>query len=188
MKRIVAAFALLVAFAVGAFGIDGSVAEARGSVAYRTSDGVMERLTRGDVVPEEGTIITAFNSEAVVEFPGWTMTVAPLSRIDVLEQRTTRTERSTRVALPFGRVETYVEPSEDVRVDFRVISPVSTASVRGTEFVYDGVVLRVLEGDVAIENNIGQTHSVRAGQTSRAFGTEPITSVETTLRESALLD
>ena len=188
MKSIVSAAILFAVITVGAFALDGEVMEARGSVVYRTTNGQMERLGRGDEIPQEGTIITAFNSEAVVEFPGWTMTVAALSRVDILEQRATETERSTNVALPFGRVETYVEPDDEVSVDFRVISPVSTASVRGTEFVYDGVVLRVLEGDVAIENNIGQTHSVRAGQTSRASDTEPITSVEATLRERALLD
>ena len=89
--------------------------------------------------------------------------------------------------MPFGKVNARVRSADDRRSDFRVVSPVSTASVRGTDFVYDGISLQVTEGDVAIENLIGQTHSVRAGQESRAYAHEPIVSVETYLAEEALL-
>ena len=89
--------------------------------------------------------------------------------------------------MPFGKVDARVRSADDRRSDFSVTSPVSTASVRGTDFVYDGISLQVTEGDVEIENLIGQTHSVRAGQESRAYANETIVSVETYLAEEALL-
>lgn len=202
MKRMAAVFMMLCGAATVFAVTPGRVTEISGLGAMRLPGGDTITLERGDLVPLDATLATGFASSLRVSFPDWSLELSPMSRVVIREAAPTVSPEpqtgtggdaapsapATEVALPFGRVRALVNPSDTGRVNFRVISPVSTASVRGTEFSYDGVVLRVIEGDVAIANALGQTHSVRAGQVSRAVGTDPITSVETTLRERALLD
>lgn len=188
MKRIglilvIAAMALpaLGAVEAGFVSVDGVV---------RVSDGQngWQPAQAGTALEPGDTIATGFRGRAVVAIGESEVTVSPLSQVSLSELVERNRDVEAELSMPFGRVEARVRSAERTRTDFRVVSPVSTASVKGTDFVYDGISLSVSEGDVAIENLIGQTHSVRAGQESRAYAREPIVSVETYLEQDILLD
>jgi hypothetical protein len=146
-----------------------------------------QRATEGTELTSGDAIATGFRGHAVIAVGSSEVEISPLSQLSFSELLERGDAVSTEVSLPFGRVRAQVRSPSNREVDFRVVSPVSTASVKGTDFIYDGISLSVREGDVAIENLIGQTHSVRAGLESRAYGREPIVSVETYLAEEALL-
>jgi hypothetical protein len=76
----------------------------------------------------------------------------------------------TEVFLNVGRVSANVRTAER-RQAFDVRSPMSTASVRGTEFRFDGQRLQVYEGSVALGSARGKSRTVRAGQRSTVSGT-----------------
>ena len=58
-------------------------------------------------------------------------------------------KRSTNCYLRVGSVKASVKSAEGVKQDFKVQSPYSTASVRGTQFVFSALNINVTEGLVA---------------------------------------
>jgi hypothetical protein len=188
MKRLVAIGILVALVVPAAFAVDARVVRAEGTVRVSPDGSEEWRPVRTGAVLEPGSVVaTGFRGRAVVAIGESRIDVSPLSQVSLAELRERDGRASTRLSLPYGEVRARVRNTPERENDFRVISPVSTASVKGTDFVFDGINLRVYEGDVAIENLIGQTHSVRDGQQSRAYGLEPIVSVETFLEEEALL-
>lgn len=187
MKRYVF-YVLLFALALPAFAaLEARIASVDGTVRVSGSTGGWERAEEGMVLGAGDLVATGFRGRAVITIGRSEVDVSPLSQVSIAELAEREDVDQARLSMPFGKVNARVRSAEDRRSDFRVVSPVSTASVRGTDFAYDGISLQVTEGDVAIENLIGQTHSVRAGQESRAYAHEPIVSVETYLAEEALL-
>jgi hypothetical protein len=134
------------------------------------------------------SVSTGFNASAVLAVGSSRVTVDPISFLELSELSETETTDSATLDLSFGRVRSRVRSAEQRRTDFEVRSPVSTATVKGTDYVYDGSLLTVFEGDVSLQNSIGQSHSVRAGQRSRAYGYETIQSVEAYFAEVAELE
>ena len=188
MKRMMTA-ALLLGLAVAAFPV-GTVLEADGLVEVRL-DGRWEAISTGASLPTTATVATGFRSRAVIELGSSVITIGPLSQVSLGDVAVGEREESVTLEMPFGEIRAEVKrarrASPERSVDFRVLSPVSTAAVRGTVFTYDGVELDVAEGRVDLMNGYGQWHSVGAGQESRAYRWE-IDSVETTAREAAGVD
>lgn len=186
MKKISAVVLLLtipVAFTLAV----ATVVEVDGLVEVRV-DGGWQTLGVGDELPADATIATGFRSRAIVRVGSSTITVEPLSQVSLASVSIGETREQVDLDLPFGEIR--AEVKRDVTrdalrgVEFRVMSPLSTAAVRGTVFTYDGVELGVAEGRVELLNAYGQWHSVAAGQRSRAYRWG-IASVETTAREAA---
>jgi hypothetical protein len=185
MKRLVVniAAALMLVATTAAFA-QAQFTAIDGTVEVRPSDG--GSWQPAEVGMEVGTdtyVSTGFNASAQIEVSGSTVQVEQLTRMAFGEIVAASDNVQTSVQLNVGRVNANVRSVEGRRPTFRVRGPVSTAAVRGTEFVYDGYSLRVNEGDVAFFNLIGQEHSVRAGQTSRAWAHDGIESVEATMVE-----
>ena len=153
-----------------------------GVVQYRLpNDSQWRALEAGLQVPEGTTVISGADGAASLTAGNSTITVAPLSRVVLDTVSISPTREVAELDMPYGRVQAQVRRGRNRGMDFRVYTPVSTAAVRGTEFIFDGRSLEVTEGDVAYSNLSGQNHSVRAGQVSRTWGTEPIESVEATM-------
>jgi hypothetical protein len=94
------------------------------------------------------TISTGFDSSASLAIAENKIAVAPLTRLTVdkiVEQAGTL---GTSLHLRVGKVSAQVKSSAGVSQDFKVTSPYSTASVRGTEFEYDGLFLGTIDGTV----------------------------------------
>lgn len=111
---------------------------------------VWVKATEGQVLSPEATLSTGFDSSAAVVIGKTTIQVKPLTRLTidklVEEAGTVKTSSFLRV----GSVSASVKSAEGVKQEFKVQSPYSTASVRGTEFDFDGVKLKVREGLVAL--------------------------------------
>ncbi|MFW5689265.1 MAG: FecR domain-containing protein [Spirochaetota bacterium] len=164
----------------------GTVLEASGLVELRTASGWIV-LEAGDEVAVDATVATGFRSRAILRVGSSVVTVGPLSQVILNEVSVTRDEEDVSLQLPFGEIRAEVKRGStgtDRPVNFEVLSPVSTAAVKGTVFTYDGVVLNVDEGRVDLSNAYGQWHSVGAGQESRAYRWG-IESVEGTALENA---
>lgn len=106
--------------------------------------------TEGQVLSPATTLSTGFDSSVVVVIDKTTIQVKPLTRmtIDKLVEESGTVKTST--FLRVGSVTAEVKSAEGVKQDFKVQSPYSTASVRGTKFDYDGLRLKVKEGLVAL--------------------------------------
>ncbi len=122
----------------------------------------------GATVPLGATISTGFNSTATLEVGNATMQVRPLTRMRLEELAEQQGVLRADLFMPVGRVSAEVRSTEGVRNEFRLRSTVSTASVRGTEFFFDGYVLRVSEGRVRLINTSGQETDVPAGEEGEA--------------------
>lgn len=186
MKKVGALVLLLTLPAALALAV-ATVVEADGLVEARVG-GEWIALGAGDELPTDATIATGFRSRAVVRVGSSTITVEPLSQVSLASVSIEESNEQVNLDLPFGEIRAEVkrDVSRDALrgVEFRVLSPLSTAAVRGTVFTYDGVELDVAEGRVELLNAYGQWHSVAAGQQSRAYRWS-IASVETTALEAS---
>ncbi|MFZ4617100.1 MAG: FecR family protein [Rectinemataceae bacterium] len=95
------------------------------------------------------TISTGFDGSAVLVIADNKVAVAPLTRLTIDKVIAQAASTKTSLHLRVGSVSAEVKSSTGVAQDFSVTSPYSTASVRGTRFVYDGLYLDVQEGRVA---------------------------------------
>lgn len=105
----------------------------------------------GQLLGLSSTLSTGFDSSAVIVMGKTSVQVHPLTRITidklVEEAGTVKTTTFLRV----GSLSASVKSADGVKQDFKVQSPYTTASVRGTEFDYDGLHLKVREGVVSFE-------------------------------------
>ncbi len=172
MKKLILAL-VFSAFAFSSFAaqntIQATVVSTKGKTEMQ-SGGSWIALKPGDNIGQGTVIQTGFKSELVLKIKESTVTVAPLSRLTIQ----TLTERQgtngasgkdeTSIRLATGSLKSNIQKSEDRRVGFTVRSPVATASVRGTEFVFTtkfrGTALSTTAGIVAFWKNTKQSERV----------------------------
>jgi len=102
------------------------------------------------------TISTGFDSSVTIIMDKNTVFVQPLTRMAVDKLVEDKGTVSTNCYLRVGSVKASVKSAEGVKQDFKVQSPYSTASVRGTEFDFDGLKLDVGEGLVSLAPEGGE--------------------------------
>ena len=85
-------------------------------------------LSRGDIVS------TGFNSEAVLIIKESTIKLASLTRMTIEQLAENEKKEQAQLFIDSGKLTANVKHAENKRTDFKVRSPVSTASVRGTNF------------------------------------------------------
>jgi len=129
-------------------------------------------------VSKGAMLSTGFNSFAVLDLGTSKIQMKPLSRMTLDELMKSEGAVKTAVNLRVGRVRVQVDKSEGLKHDFTVKTPVSTAAVRGTEFDFDGLRLKVLSGLVAFSNASGQMRFVAGGESSSISGTSAPASTE----------
>ncbi len=142
----------------------------KGKVEVRTAGATAwVPATEGEALSPSTTLSTGFDSSVVVVIDKTTIQVKPLTRMTidklVLEGGTVKTSTFLRV----GAISASVKSVQGVAQDFKVQSPYATASVRGTEFDFNGFHLKVREGLVAFI--IGRLQ--RESQPAENPGTEP---------------
>jgi hypothetical protein len=164
-----------------------TVTDVTGTAQYRVGSGGWQSIRVDDRLSTDAEIVTSVQAGVTIDAAGNEILIGGLSRVRISELVQSAGEIRTRVELPYGRMSAEVRSGANRGNDFSVSTPIATAAVRGTEFTFSGYELGVSHGDVELANQIGQTHSVRAGQLSRAYGVQGIQSVEQTLRERTLL-
>jgi hypothetical protein len=129
----------------------------------------------GQQLAKGSFISTGFNSTAVLALGASVLSVKPLTRMQLEELIAREGTVSTSLFLQVGKVNAAVKVAEGVKQDFTVKSPVSTAAVRGTDFEFDGLTVKVINGLVYFSNNLGQRRGVAQGEQSSTTGAAPPT-------------
>ncbi len=126
------------------------ISEFRGKVELRSPGDRWRPVEVGMAIDPDDTISTGFNSTAVLSLGANSVIVSPLTRmtLDAFLEREKVVD--TKLFLRVGAVRAQVDDSGTKRQSFSISSPYSTASVRGTDFEFDGLYLRVFRGSVAL--------------------------------------
>ncbi|AEF86499.1 conserved hypothetical protein [Treponema primitia ZAS-2] len=126
---------------------------------------------------ENGTMIsTGFKGVALIALGNSVLTVRPLTRLTLREIRENAGNEQVRLDMETGRIRADVSPPAGGRTDFMVRSPITTASVRGTSFEFDGTILIVAQGQVRFTGGDSTSVYVSAGHrvTINSMSGEPI--------------
>jgi hypothetical protein len=172
MKKIpVILGALFLLWALPAFAQSGPRAvlrELSGSVEVKGS-GAAEwaPASAGMELSMDSHISTGFRSTAVLALGNSTLTVQPLTRLTIQEIADAGGDERISLHLRSGRVRAEVNPPTGGKADFTVRSPAATASVRGTQFDFDTLTLRVHSGVVGFTGTADRMVYVRQGEGSR---------------------
>ncbi len=134
-------FALVACGAVSAFAFDAKVTSVTGKVQVQKK-GASEwvDLEKGDTVEEGAIISTGFNSNATLKLGESVCTISPLTRMSVEQltrkdvEGTDKNVTKTTVYIDTGKASFKVNSTSKNLNDFKVHTPASTASVRGTAF------------------------------------------------------
>lgn len=105
-------------------------------------------LKVGDILPSKAVVSTGFNSKIVLDLGNATLDVLPLTRLTVSEITESNDVISTSLFLQGGKIKADVSKVQGKIHDFKIKSPVATASVRGTSFIFTGNTLFVERGVV----------------------------------------
>ncbi len=131
-----------------------------------------EPVEEDDVIPLEAQISTGFDSEADLAVgENSVVTALALTRMSVNDLIEEEGVERSEIDLDVGRIDGEVERTEDLETEFEVEADAATASVRGTNFGFDGERLWVGDGQVAIENAYGQEVNVFPSEESSTDGT-----------------
>jgi hypothetical protein len=124
----------------------------KGKVEVKPASGDWAPASEGMVLDLRTTVSTGFDSSATINIEKTKIVVKPLTRLTLdklLEQSTGSVAAS--MFLRVGAVQATVKASvPGTPQDYKVQSPYSTASVRGTQFDFDGIHLVVHEGTVRL--------------------------------------
>jgi len=173
MKRALGRFAAclfggLLALPLPAADLTATVASVTGKVQVQKGTDWLP-VTVGQTLALGSTVSTGFRSELKLKIGPSVVAVKPLSRLTILSLVQSGTTATTDLNLRVGKISAEVNKSETVQTQtFTVKSPVATASVRGTEFTFDGVRLEVLRGIVDFVDRNGITVPVPKGEAARA--------------------
>jgi hypothetical protein len=147
------------------------VKEFKGKVEIKAGGGEWQPVTVGMTLDTGASISTGFGSTALLDLGTSTLKVAPLTRMQLVELIARQGSVSTTLALKVGRVNAEVKTAPGLKQDFTLKGPQATAAVRGTEFEFDGVSVKVINGLVFFSNAQGQGRGVGAGEQSTTNGT-----------------
>lgn len=133
-----------------------------GQVKYKeSSEGSWKELKVGQSLKPGYLIYTGFDSRAILETVNAKIEVKPLSQTTISSLLATEDSVVTDIYLKYGQIKADVESSKDSKTLFNVRSANSTASVRGTIFLFGEDRLFVEDGVVTLTNNYGETIMVR---------------------------
>ena len=168
MKKILIIAGLLVFAVVGLFGQQATIQELTGTVELKREDSAgWESAVLGQTITGGTIISTGFKSHALISIGSSSVNVRPLTRLSVAELQAAQGTETINVNLQTGRVRADVKAPVGSRAAFNIVSPMATASVRGTIFEVSTYTLKVIEGSVEYKGRSGASVIVGAGGTSQ---------------------
>lgn len=173
MKRFVFAAAAALLLVSPLIAQTAKVVRLSGKVEVMRPRGAWVAAAVGDEFPLGTTVSTGFKSQAVLAVGPSQLTVLALTRLTVQALLQTDTSVTTTLNLDTGKVRAEVKTAPGQTADFKLRSPVSTAAVRGTDFLFDGFRLDVIQGVVQFFNRLGVSQYVSAGNGSQTDGDNP---------------
>jgi hypothetical protein len=169
MKKAILVFLLVTisGLSISVFAQNGVIKEFTGTVELKSA-GTSNYVpaTTGAQVNQDTIISTGFKSTARLEVGSAIITVRPLTRLTLMEISASQGTETLNLSLQTGRLRVDVNPPAGAKASFTVVSPIATASVRGTSFFFDTRNVRVREGTVAFKGNAGYAVQVPAGSFS----------------------
>lgn len=149
MKKILFILSCSLFYTISLFSSSVEVVSFTGKVKVKfPGDSRWSRLSVGDTLPPKAIVSTGFNSKIVLDLGSATLDVLPLTRMTVSEITESNDTISTSLFLQGGKIKADVNKVEGKIHDFKIKSPVATASVRGTSFLFSGNTLFVERGVV----------------------------------------
>jgi hypothetical protein len=143
---------------------EASIREISGTVEVKgPRDADWKAAQVGERITRDTTISTGFKSNALIALGNSTLLVRPLTRLSLEEIQNIEGDESVNLYLETGRVRANVTPPSSGKTDFTIRAPMTTASVRGTSFDFDGMNLSVDQGRVHIAGGDGTGTYVGAG-------------------------
>ena len=161
-----AAFALM---AAGVFASEATVVAVVGKAEVQKG-AEWVALNVGDSVEKGAVISTGFKSELLLKVNESNIKMGALTRLTVEQLTQSASANKTSLFIDSGKVNVEVNKSGNKREDFKVSSPVATASVRGTSFTFgsDGT-LTTHSGLVAKGQSTRTSASVASDDDDAAF-------------------
>ncbi|ULQ59579.1 FecR domain-containing protein [Brucepastera parasyntrophica] len=184
MKKILFCLFIIVSFTVFVLplaAVDGRVITTMGKVEIQGPNNTWSPLKEGDLVNPGSIISTGFKSEATIQLGASILTIKPLTRMTLTQLAESENAVDTELYLEIGNVKAEVNSFNDKRNNFRVRSPIATASVRGTVFEM-GDSLVIQDGSVLYVSSVGQSRVGKSGQQLELFGetiSSPVTTIQT---------
>lgn len=161
-----------------------TISQLRGKVEIKLPGKNWTIPSENQEIPTGTLVSTGINSSARLQIGGSSMVLQPLTRLSLEEIRVQASQESTRINLNTGRVSAQVRSTAGREVSFEVRSPVATASVRGTDFDFDGARLQVSQGSVVVINRSSQRVMVGAGGRTAAGNKDAPKAVAASLQEN----
>lgn len=145
-----------------------TISEITGRVQVRIPGRTWETAQNNQELPPGTMVSTGVQSTARVRIGESSLVLSPLTRLGLDEIQAQANVDQTRLSISTGRVSAQVRSAPGREATFEIRSPLATASVRGTDFEFDGVRLAVTEGSVALANPRNQSVVVPAGVATQA--------------------
>ncbi len=146
LKFVIISAILLLSYALNA---QITVKSITGFVQYKkniSSEWIIPKV--GDKLEPGYIIYTGFKSTALIQTPNAVIEVKPLSQITISSLLVSQEKVETDIYLKYGKVKAEVNINKQTQTLFKVRSANSTASVRGTKFLFGDKELFVDEGTV----------------------------------------
>ena len=124
-----------------------------GTVEVKASGAPWQTASVGTVIGRNTIVSTGIRSTAVLSLGANTLTVSPLTMLTLEELIQRDGVEETTLFLRTGRIKADVTAPTGVQSEFTVRSPVTTASVRGTSFTFDGRRISVHSGIVSLSGS-----------------------------------
>ncbi|UTC77718.1 FecR domain-containing protein [Treponema sp. OMZ 799] len=162
MKKIFIVISLL-CLTFSLMAMDGEVVAVKGKAEIKKGGKWIPAKT-GNKIESGSMISTGFKSELTLKIDGSVITVRPMTRLTIEEIAKKNEAVSSEVYLNVGSVKADVKPASTKKVEFKVKTPVATASVRGTsgEISSDGLLIGT-SGSWYYANNDGLETRVQIG-------------------------
>ncbi len=142
---------------------EAKITEVKGKVEIKQG-GAWLTARKGASIKKGALISTGFKSEMTVKIDGSVIVVKALTRLKIEDIAKKNEAVSSEVFVNVGSIKANVKPASTKKVEFKVKTPVATASVRGTSGIIsaDGQLIG-LTGVWDYSNNIGQHADVSVG-------------------------
>lgn len=166
MKKIIIIL-LFVTFSTTVFHAKNIQLKSTEGIVQIKSGGTGEWLTpkAGDYLNENDLIFTGFNSNAILNVENALIEIDPLTQITISSLLVEKTEIKTDVYLKYGKIKASVDTkNSDLKTYFNVRSANSTASVRGTVFIFTENGVSVEEGTVEFTTKHNNSMLIQANE------------------------
>ena len=164
MKKVFLIISLVCFVLTPLLAISGEVVAVKGKAEIKQG-GKWIPAKAGNKITSGLMISTGFKSELTLKIDGSIITVKPMTRLTIEEIAEKNETVSSEVYLNVGSVKADVKPASTKKVEFKVKTPVATASVRGTsgEISSDGLLIGT-SGSWSYVNNGGIETRVNIGE------------------------